>query len=47
MDEAIHFDLPGPQQRADLLALYLDRYIAKAGTAEVRGGWVTGAVSTA
>jgi hypothetical protein len=36
MDEAIHFDLPGREQRLSLLQLYLDKYIAKAGTAEVR-----------
>lgn len=36
MDEAIHFDLPQYQQRLHLLGLYLDKYIAKAGTAEVR-----------
>lgn len=35
MDEAIHFDLPGQEQRAKLLSLYLDKYITKAGTAEV------------
>jgi hypothetical protein len=37
MDEAILFDLPGLEQRGRLLRLYLDRYITKAGTAEVRG----------
>jgi ATPase family AAA domain-containing protein 3A/B len=36
MDEAIHFDLPGQQQRQQLLTLYLDKYIRKAGTTEVR-----------
>jgi ATPase family AAA domain-containing protein 3A/B len=35
MDEAILFDLPGQEQRAQLLGLYLDKYIRKAGTAEV------------
>jgi ATPase family AAA domain-containing protein 3A/B len=37
MDEAIHFDLPELDQRVKLLGLYLDKYIAKAGTAEVSG----------
>lgn len=36
MDEAIHFDLPGREQRSKLLALYLDKYISKAGTEQVR-----------
>jgi hypothetical protein len=36
MDEAIHFDLPGREQRGKLLALYLDKYISKAGTEQVR-----------
>jgi hypothetical protein len=36
MDEAIHFDLPGRDQRKQLLGLYLDKYINKAGTLEVR-----------
>jgi hypothetical protein len=36
MDEAIHFDLPGKEQRGKLLALYLDKYITKAGTEQVR-----------
>jgi hypothetical protein len=35
MDEAIHFDLPGREQRGKLLALYLDKYISKAGTEQV------------
>jgi hypothetical protein len=35
MDEAIHFDLPGKEQRGKLLALYLDKYITKAGTEQV------------
>jgi SpoVK/Ycf46/Vps4 family AAA+-type ATPase len=38
MDEAIHFDLPGRDQRKQLLGLYLDKYISKAGTLEVRCG---------
>jgi ATPase family AAA domain-containing protein 3A/B len=42
MDEAIHFDLPGTEQRQQLLGLYLDKYISKAGTLEVRGGGAGG-----
>lgn len=42
MDEAIHFDLPEQPQRLRLLQLYLDKYIVKAGTAEVRGQGVQG-----
>eukprot|EP00775_Hariotina_reticulata_P009234 gene9234-9399_t len=38
MDEAIHFDLPELEQRVKLLGLYLDKYIAKAGTAEGEAG---------
>lgn len=38
MDEAILFDLPGQEQRAQLLGLYLDKYIRKAGTAEGEAG---------
>lgn len=38
MDEAIHFDLPEQPQRINLLQLYLDKYIVKAGTAEVGHG---------
>lgn len=38
MDEAIHFDLPGPAQRQQLLGLYLDKYIHKAGTTEGEAG---------
>lgn len=38
MDEAIHFDLPGQAQRQQLLGLYLDKYIHKAGTVEVSPG---------
>ena len=34
MDEALEFPLPGPAERAAILQLYVDSYIAKAGTAE-------------
>ena len=34
MDEALEFPLPGPPERAAILQLYVDSYIAKAGTAE-------------
>ena len=34
MDEALEFPLPGPAERATILQLYIDSYIAKAGTAE-------------
>lgn len=34
MDEALEFPLPGPSERAAILQLYVDSYIAKAGTAE-------------
>ena len=34
MDEALEFPLPGPAERATILQLYVDSYIAKAGTAE-------------
>jgi hypothetical protein len=34
MDEALEFPLPGPEERRRILQIYLDRYIAKAGTAE-------------
>lgn len=37
MDEALEFPLPGPQERRHILEIYLDRYIAKAGTSE--GKW--------
>ncbi|KAG2495260.1 hypothetical protein HYH03_006533 [Edaphochlamys debaryana] len=40
MDEALEFGLPGRDERQKMLALYLDKYIAKAGTAE--GGAGTG-----
>ena len=36
MDEALEFPLPGPAERAAILQLYVDSYIAKAGTAEGR-----------
>eukprot|EP00877_Chromochloris_zofingiensis_P015243 jgi/Chrzof1/9973/Cz04g22140.t1 len=38
MDEALHFGLPGKQQRLKLLNLYMDKYIAKAGTTEGEAG---------
>ncbi|KAF6259265.1 hypothetical protein COO60DRAFT_1514012 [Scenedesmus sp. NREL 46B-D3] len=38
MDEAIHFDLPGREQRGKLLALYLEKYISKAGTEQGEAG---------
>ena len=34
MDEALEFPLPGPAERARILAIYIDSYIAKAGSAE-------------
>ena len=34
MDEALEFPLPGPAERATILQLYIDSYIAKAGTTE-------------
>lgn len=34
MDEALEFPLPGPEERLHILQIYLDRYIAKAGTSE-------------
>ena len=38
MDEALEFGLPQEEERKQILSLYLDRYIAKAGTAEAGGG---------
>lgn len=38
MDEALEFPLPGERERLDILRLYLDKYIAKAGTAEGGAG---------
>ncbi|GIL58833.1 hypothetical protein Vafri_13806 [Volvox africanus] len=38
MDEALEFGLPGLAERQRLLGLYLDKYIAKAGTAEGGAG---------
>ncbi|PNW84441.1 hypothetical protein CHLRE_03g144967v5 [Chlamydomonas reinhardtii] len=38
MDEALEFGLPGVAERQRLLALYLDKYIAKAGTDEGGAG---------
>eukprot|EP00798_Chlamydomonas_sp_ICE-L_P022724 gene22724-29884_t len=38
MDEALDFGLPGPNERKQILTLYLDKYIAKAGTAEGEAG---------
>lgn len=34
MDEAIEFPLPGPSERTQILKMYIDSYIAKAGTLE-------------
>lgn len=34
MDEAIEFPLPGQPERQQIIAMYLDSYIAKAGTPE-------------
>ena len=34
MDEALYFDLPGEAERAQILAVYLDSYILKAGSAQ-------------
>ena len=34
MDEAIEFPLPGQPERQKILKMYIDSYIAKAGTAE-------------
>ena len=36
MDEAIEFPLPGVTERRQILKMYLDSYIAKAGTTEGR-----------
>lgn len=38
MDEALEFPLPGAGERLDILRLYLDKYIAKAGTEEGGAG---------
>ena len=38
MDEALEFGLPGIAERQRILALYLDQYIFKAGTAEGGAG---------
>eukprot|EP00884_Botryococcus_braunii_P008534 jgi/Botrbrau1/17682/Bobra.0166s0106.1 len=38
MDEALEFPLPGPEERRRILDIYLDRYIAKAGTSEGGAG---------
>ena len=43
MDEALEFPLPGPAERAAILQLYVDSYIAKAGTAEGRDYFVRSA----
>ena len=32
MDEALFFDLPGEEERAQILAVYLDSYVMKAGS---------------
>ena len=37
MDEALEFPLPGPDERARILQIYLDSYIAKAGSDEGAG----------
>lgn len=34
MDEAIEFDLPGQEERERIIRMYLDSYIARAGTSE-------------
>ncbi len=34
MDEALEFPLPGPAERARILDIYLNSYIAKAGSDE-------------
>jgi ATPase family AAA domain-containing protein 3A/B len=34
MDEAIEFPLPGVDERRQILKMYLDSYIARAGTSE-------------
>lgn len=34
MDEAIEFPLPGESERQQILKMYIDSYIAKAGTFE-------------
>lgn len=34
MDEALEFPLPGKEERREILELYLDSYIARAGTSE-------------
>ena len=38
MDEALEFGLPGLAERQQILTLYLDQYIVKAGTAEGGAG---------
>ena len=38
MDEALEFGLPQEEERKQILSLYLDRYIAKAGTSEGGAG---------
>ncbi len=38
MDEALEFPLPTAEERKRILALYLDKYITKAGTAEGGAG---------
>ena len=37
MDEVLEFPLPGPDERARILQIYLDSYIAKAGSDEGAG----------
>jgi len=38
MDEALEFGLPGVSERQQILSLYLDQYIFKAGTVEGGAG---------
>ncbi|GBF92094.1 hypothetical protein Rsub_04441 [Raphidocelis subcapitata] len=38
MDEALEFGLPGEKQREQLVKLYIDKYIVRAGTAEGEAG---------
>ena len=34
MDEALYFDLPGEAERVQILAVYLDAYLLKAGSSQ-------------
>ena len=38
MDEALEFGLPGQAERQQIISLYLDQYVVKAGTAEGGAG---------